>query len=83
LKGLRGLTALRELSLSSTSVTNESFAGLEQLLARLHKLDLSGCTLKAISNLAPATSLRELNLSDSGVVDLRGLEELVALETRP
>jgi Leucine-rich repeat (LRR) protein len=68
LKGLQGLVALRELTLSSTPVTNESFAGLEQLLARLHKLDLSGCKqLKAISNLAPATSLRELNLSDSGV----------------
>jgi Leucine-rich repeat (LRR) protein len=71
LEGLQGLVALRELTLSSTPVTNESFAGLEQLLARLHKLDLSGCKqLKAISNLAPATSLRELNLSDSGVEDL-------------
>jgi Leucine-rich repeat (LRR) protein len=37
--------------------------------------------LKAISNLAPATSLRELNLADSGVADLQGLEKLVALET--
>jgi hypothetical protein len=66
LKGLQGLVALRELTLSSTPVTNESFAGLEQLLARLHKLDLSECTqLKAVSNLAPATSLRELNLSQA------------------
>jgi Leucine-rich repeat (LRR) protein len=74
--------ALRELSLQSIQVTNESFAGLGPLLARLHKLDLSGCTqLKAISNLAPATSLRELNLVDSGVESLQGLEKLVALET--
>jgi Leucine-rich repeat (LRR) protein len=74
--------ALRELSLQFTQVTNESFTGLGPLLARLHKLDLSGCKqLKAISNLAPATSLRELNLADSGVADLRGLEKLVALET--
>jgi Leucine-rich repeat (LRR) protein len=79
---LLGCVALRELSLQYTQVTNESFAGLGPLLARLHKLDLSGCRqLKAISNLAPATSLRELNLADSEVVDLRGLESLVALET--
>jgi Leucine-rich repeat (LRR) protein len=72
--------ALRELSLQGTQVTNESFAGLGPLLARLHKLDLSVCRqLKAISNLAPATSLRELSLADSGVANLRGLEKLVAL----
>jgi hypothetical protein len=79
---LLGCVALRELSLQDTQVTNESFAGLGPLLARLHKLDLSECEqLKAISNLAPATSLRELNLAHSGVADLRGLEKLVALET--
>jgi Leucine-rich repeat (LRR) protein len=79
---LLGCVALRELSLQDTQVTNESFAGLGPLLARLHKLDLSKCKqLKAISNLAPATSLRELDLAASGVADLRGLEKLVALET--
>jgi Leucine-rich repeat (LRR) protein len=79
---LLGCVALRELSLQDTRVTNDSFAGLGPLLARLHKLDLSQCEkLKAISNFAPATSLRELNLADSGVADLRGLEKLVALET--
>jgi Leucine-rich repeat (LRR) protein len=79
---LLGCVALRELSLQFTLVTNESFAGLGPLLARLHKLDVSWCQqLKAISNLAPATSLRELNLSYSGVESLQGLEELVALET--
>jgi Leucine-rich repeat (LRR) protein len=82
LSGLLGCVALRELSLQGTQVTNESFAGLGPLLARLHKLDLRGCQqLQAISYLAPATSLRELNLADSGVADLRGLEKLVALET--
>jgi Leucine-rich repeat (LRR) protein len=82
LKGLRGLTALRELSLSNTAVTNESFAGLEQLLARLHKLDLSRCTrLTTMSNLAPCVSLRELNLAGSCVRDLQGLQKLIALET--
>jgi hypothetical protein len=40
---LLGCVALRELSLQGTQVTNESFAGLGPLLARLHKLDLSGC----------------------------------------
>jgi Leucine-rich repeat (LRR) protein len=79
---LLGCVALRELSLQGTQVTNASFAGLGPLLARLHKLDLGGCAkLKAISSLAPATALRELNLADSGVADLGGLEELVALET--
>jgi hypothetical protein len=79
---LLGCVALRELSLGGTQVTNESFAGLGPLLARLHKLDLSWCEeLQAISNLAPATSLRELHLAHSGVADLRGLEKLVALET--
>jgi Leucine-rich repeat (LRR) protein len=79
---LLGCVALRELSLQDTQVTNESFAGLGRLLSRLHKLDLSGCKeLKAISNLAPATSLRELSLADSGVADLRGLDKLVALAT--
>jgi Leucine-rich repeat (LRR) protein len=82
LSRLLGCVALRELNLRFTQVTNKSFAGLGPLLARLHKLDLSECgRLKAISNLAPATSLRELNLADSGVADLRGLEKLVALET--
>jgi F-box/leucine-rich repeat protein 14 len=52
------------------------------LLARLHKLDFSGCKqLTAISNLTPATSLRELTLAHSKVMDLRGLEKLAALET--
>jgi Leucine-rich repeat (LRR) protein len=80
---LLGCVALRELSLQGTQVTNESFAGLGPLLARLHKLDLSRCgQLKAISNLAPATSLRELALADCGnLTDLQGLEKLVALET--
>jgi Leucine-rich repeat (LRR) protein len=79
---LLGCVALRELSLRGTQVTNESFAGLGPLLARLHKLDLRGCTqLQAISNLAPATSLRELKLAYSHVKDLQGLEKLVALET--
>jgi Leucine-rich repeat (LRR) protein len=79
---LLGCGALRELSLRGTQVTDKSFAQLDRLLARLHKLDLSECRqLKAISNLAPATSLRELNLADSRVEDLRGLEKLVVLET--
>jgi Leucine-rich repeat (LRR) protein len=79
---LLGCVALRELSLQGTQVTNESFAALGPLLARLHKLDLSECKeLKAISNLAPAISLHELNLANAGVADLRCLEKLVALET--
>jgi hypothetical protein len=82
LRCLLGCVALRELSLQSTQVKNASFAGLGPLLARLHKLDLCECKqLKAISNLAPATSLRELNLRGSGVAGLQGLEKLVALET--
>jgi Leucine-rich repeat (LRR) protein len=71
--------ALGELSLQGTQVPNASFAGLGPLLARLHKLDLSECKqVQAISNLAPATSLRELTLADSDVIDLRGLDKLVA-----
>jgi hypothetical protein len=70
---LLGCVALRELSLQRARVANESFAGLGPLLARLHKLDLSKCKqLKAISNLAPATSLRELNLRSSSVANLVG-----------
>jgi hypothetical protein len=80
---LLGCVALRELSLRGTQVTNESFAGLDRLLARLHKLDLSECKqLKAISNLAPAISLRELNLAHCGsLTELQGLQKMVALET--
>jgi Leucine-rich repeat (LRR) protein len=82
LQGLRGLTALRELTLSSTSVTNGHFAGLEHVLAGLHSLDLSRCNrLTAITNLAPCVSLRKLNLARSDVHGLQGLEKLVALET--
>jgi hypothetical protein len=82
LRGLQGLMALRELTLTFAPITDGHFAGIERLLAQLHKLDLRGCNkLKAISNLAPATSLRELSLADSGVEDLPGLKELVALET--
>jgi hypothetical protein len=81
LRGLRGLVALRELSLASAPITDGHFAGIDRLLARLHKLDLRGCKqLKALSNLAPCVSLRELNLADSGIENLRGLEKLVALE---
>jgi hypothetical protein len=80
---LLGCVALRELSLQFSRVTNTSFVRLGPLLARLHKLDLSGCRqLKAISNLAPATSLRELDLAHCGnLADLEGLDKLVALET--
>jgi hypothetical protein len=80
---LLGCVALRELSLLCARVTHESFAGLDRLLARLHKLDLTGCKqMKSISNLAPATSLRELNLARCGnLTDLQGLQKLVALET--
>jgi Leucine-rich repeat (LRR) protein len=82
LSRLLGCVALRELSLQGTRVTNEVFARLGPLLPQLYKLDLSGCLqLKAISNLAPATSLRELNLAYSSVECLQGLEKLVALET--
>jgi Leucine-rich repeat (LRR) protein len=82
LKVLRGLMALRELTLRSTPVTDRYFAGLKHVLARLYKLDLSGCRkLRTISNLAPCVSLRELNLGYSGVEDLQGLEKLVTLET--
>jgi Leucine-rich repeat (LRR) protein len=78
---LLSCVALRELSLHGTQVTNVGFTRLGPLLSRLHKLNLSECKqLKAISKLAPATSLRELNLAHSGVADLRGLEKLVALE---
>jgi Leucine-rich repeat (LRR) protein len=79
---LLGCVALRELSLRRRWVTNASFARLGPLLARLDRLDLSECKeLQAISNLAPATSLRELNLARSGVADLGELDKLVALET--
>jgi Leucine-rich repeat (LRR) protein len=80
---LLGCVALRELSLRGTQVTDESFAGLHRLLARLHKLDLSECKqLKAISNLAPAISLRELNLAHCGsLTDLQGVQKMAALET--
>jgi hypothetical protein len=83
LSRLLGCVALRELSLQRAWVTNVSFAGLDRLLARLHKLDLSECQyLRAISNLAPATSLRELVLAHcDNLTDLQGLEKLVALET--
>jgi Leucine-rich repeat (LRR) protein len=82
LKGLQGLVSLRALTLSSTLVTNEHFAGLENVLAGLHTLDLSWCEeLTMISNIAACVSLRQLNLAWSGVEDLQGLERLVALET--
>jgi Leucine-rich repeat (LRR) protein len=82
LKGLQGLVALRALTLGSTPVTNEHFAGLENVLAGLHTLDLSWCEkLTMISNIAACVSLRQLNLAYSGVEDLQGLERLVALET--
>jgi hypothetical protein len=59
LKALRGFVALRELTLRSTPVTDRYFAGLKHVLARLYKLDLSGCRkLTTISNLAPCLSAR-------------------------
>jgi Leucine-rich repeat (LRR) protein len=77
LGGLQDLVALRELVLCNTTVTNESFAGLDRLLSGLHKLDLRYCTqVTAISNLVPCVSLRELNLSFSSVESLQGLEKL-------
>jgi hypothetical protein len=82
LRSLRGCVALRELSLEGNFVDDTSFAGLRDVLSRLVKLNLSWCTgFTSVSGLVVCTSLRELNLSHSRVADLRGLEQLPALET--
>jgi hypothetical protein len=81
LRGLRGCVALRELSLEGSFVPDTSFLGLQDVLSRVVKLNLSACTgFTSVSGLVVCTSLRELNLSRSSVNDLRGLERLPALE---
>jgi Leucine-rich repeat (LRR) protein len=82
LHGLRGCSALRELRLEAAEITAASFAGLQDVLVRLKKLDLSGCArLESVIHLAGCASLEELNLSYTGVADLSGLEQLLALAT--
>jgi hypothetical protein len=78
---LRDCVALRELSLEASKVHTTLFTGLGDVLSRLVKLNLSKCTgFTSVSGLVVCTSLRELDLSRSSVNDLRGLEQLPALE---
>jgi hypothetical protein len=82
LPGLPGCVALRELSLERSFVPDTMLRSLRGVLSQLVKLNLSECTgFMTVSNLAACVSLRELNLSHTTVADLRGLEELPALET--
>jgi hypothetical protein len=82
LRGLRGCVALRELSLEGSYVPDTRFTGLRDVLSQLVKLNLSECTgFTSVSSLTACVSLRDLNLSYTSVADLRGLEELPALET--
>jgi hypothetical protein len=81
LRGLRGCVALRELSLEGSYVPDTRLTGLQDVLSQLVKLNLSECTgFTSVSSLTACVSLRELNLSYTSVADLRGLEELPALE---
>jgi hypothetical protein len=80
---LLGCVALRELSLQGTQLRTKTSPD-RAAPSRLHKLDLSNCwPLKAMSNLAPATSFARAQLGAlrDNLTDLQGLDKLVALET--
>jgi Leucine-rich repeat (LRR) protein len=82
LRGLESCASLRELRLEGADIAAESFTRLQGMLRGVEKLDLSRCPkLTSVSYLAACTSLQDLNLSYSGVADLRGLDWLPALET--
>jgi Leucine-rich repeat (LRR) protein len=82
LAGLRNARALRDLSLQTTLLGTNAFAEIERMLSGLVTLDLSACeNVTSVAMLAPCTSLRKLNLWDSAVTDLEGIERLVALES--
>jgi hypothetical protein len=82
LPGLPGCVALRELTLERSFVPDTMLTSLRGVLSQLVTLNLSECTgFMTVSNLTACVSLRELNLSHTTVADLRGLEELPALET--
>ncbi len=78
--GLRGLDGLRELSLSGCTALADitALGGLTSLAI------LSLCRCTAVTSLAPLGALKRLehlDLSASGVTDLRGIERLTALSS--
>jgi hypothetical protein len=79
---LRHCTALRELNLGGTSVTDAGIAGLECIVT-LTKLSLANCDLvTSVSSLRHSPSLRDLDISCTGVTaaGIEGLDEIGTLQ---
>jgi hypothetical protein len=79
---LRHCTALRELILDGTSVTDAGIAGLECIVT-LTKLSLVDCKLiTSVSSLRHSPSLRDLDISYTGVTaaGIEGLDEIGTLQ---
>jgi hypothetical protein len=79
---LRHCTALRELILDGTCVTDAGIAGLE-CIGTLTKLSLVNCNfITSVSSLRHSPSLRELNISNTAVTaaGMTGLDEIGTLQ---
>ena len=78
LKYLSGLSALTELHIKDTTVTQEVLEAIAALPG-LKKLTLTDCTLANITALAKATELTYLDLSDNNIYDLSAISSMVDL----
>jgi hypothetical protein len=78
---LRHCTALRELILDMTSVTDAGIAGLECIVT-LTKLSLAHTDITSVSSLRHSPSLRELDISHTKVTaaGMTGLDEISTLQ---
>lgn len=76
---LSGLTQLKTLSITKTSVSTEELAVIGNLPA-LQELKLSGCGLSVIDNLSGLVALTDLDLSDNTVRNLTALSGMTELE---
>lgn len=79
LKLLQNLKKLHTVTVTDSVLSTKDLLVIAQL-PMLENLTLSGCYLSTISNLASATNLTYLDLSNNSIRDLSGLSGLTRLE---
>ncbi len=80
LQVLSTLTALTELSITSTVVSGQDLAAIASL-PKLSSLTLEDCMLSSIQNLSGAQNLTYLNLSGNAIQDVSALSFMSGLES--
>ena len=75
---ISGITTLKELSVSGTSISSEELAMVGRLPA-LTNLTLSGCSLSTTAGLETAVNLTYLNLSNNAIRNIMPLSSLQKL----